>query len=163
MAQVAAAQLVALGLRERAVPLGGDDVAGLDQSSPDNSSACPGQLTPLTPYIFALFGVGEADPDAVSRRPEHLTMQEQPSHDVFFRCAPLFARPLCCSGVRSPRALHREERAGESRRYARSSKLHVVRPLDLWRLHGGRRSVVSTKIPAALTHIIGGDVLQRRA
>ena len=46
MAQVAAAQLVALGLRERAVPLGGDAVAGLDQTSPDNSSACPGQLTP---------------------------------------------------------------------------------------------------------------------
>ena len=56
----------------------------------------------------------------------------------------------------------REERAGESRRYARSSKLHVVRPLDLWRLHGGRRSVVSTEIPA-LAHIVGGDVLQRRA
>ena len=38
MAQVAAAQLVALGLREPAVPLGGD-VAGLDQSSPDDDSS----------------------------------------------------------------------------------------------------------------------------
>ena len=57
----------------------------------------------------------------------------------------------------------REERAGESRRYARSSKHHAVRPLDLWRLHGGRRSVVSTEIPTARAHIIGGDVLQRRA
>ena len=96
MAQVAAAQLVALGLREPAVPLGGD-VAGLDQSSSDDdSSAChPEQLTPLTPYIFALFGAGEADPDAVSRRPEHLTMQEQPSHDVFFRCAPFLRGGRC--------------------------------------------------------------------
>jgi len=38
MAQVAAAQLVALGWREPAVPLGGD-VAGLDQSSPDDDSS----------------------------------------------------------------------------------------------------------------------------
>ena len=97
MAQVAAAQLV--GLREAAVPLGGD-VAGLDQSSPDDSSAChPERLTPLTPYIFALFGAGEADPDAVSRRPEHLTMQEQPSHDVFFRCAPFLRGGCAVSGV----------------------------------------------------------------